>query len=241
MGIRLNKYIAQCGLGSRRKVESLIAGGRITVNGIKVENIGTIIGPDDSIEMDGRPINRQTRCLYIMLNKPRGYITTLSDEKNRPTVMDLLPEKYKRHGIYPIGRLDKDTGGILLFTNDGDLAYKLTKPGFQVPKGYEVEINRPLGDMDKKKIIKGMYIHQLHIKTKPAQVISMDDSNRKVYMVIREGKNRQIRFTFINLGYKVKRLERTSYGTLTLRNIRKGSVRVLTKSEIRTLKKMAGL
>jgi 23S rRNA pseudouridine2605 synthase len=241
MGIRLNKYMAQCGLGSRRKVESLITAGRITINGRSVRRIGTIIEQEDRVALDGRLIVQQTLFCYLMLNKPRGYVTTLHDEKNRPTVMDLIPEKYRLFGIYPVGRLDKDTGGLLLFTNDGDLAYKLTKPSFNIPKEYAVEIDRPLAAEDRDKIMHGMYIHQLRIKTKPAQVVVMDDSRRLIGVTIREGKNRQIRYTFMNLGYKVKRLDRTSYGTLTLRNIRKGSSRVLTTYEVRSLKKLVGL
>jgi 23S rRNA pseudouridine2605 synthase len=241
MGIRLNKYMAQCGLGSRRKVESLITAGRITINGQRVTRIGTIIGQEDRVALDGRLIVRQTLSCYLMLHKPRGYVTTVHDEKNRPTVMDLIPEKYRLLGIYPVGRLDKDTEGLLLFTNDGDLAYRLTKPGFDIPKEYVVEIDRPLAGVDRDKIVNGMFIHQLRIKTKPAKVICIDDSCRLLGVTLREGKNRQIRYTFMNLGYKVKRLERRSYGTLTLRNIRKGSSRILTTYEVRSLKKMAGL
>jgi 23S rRNA pseudouridine2605 synthase len=238
MGTRLNKYLAQCGLGSRRKVELLITAGRIAINGKIVRQMGILVGPEDKVALDGRPAVPETAYCYLMLNKPKGYITTLHDEKNRPTVMDLIPEKYKRRGVFPIGRLDKDTSGLLLFTNDGDLAYKLTKPGYNIPKGYEVEIDRALAEEDRDRIAGGIFIHQLRIKTKPAQIVFFDESRRRVGITIREGKNRQIRYTFMNLGYKVKRLERTSYGTLFLRNIRKGSNRVLTKREAGSLKKI---
>jgi pseudouridine synthase len=241
MGTRLNKYLAQCGLGSRRTVERVIAAGRITVNGRKIIQLATIVEPGDRIELDGKPIAHNERRLYIILNKPRGYITTLHDEKKRPTVMDLIPEKYRRHGVYPVGRLDRDTSGLLLLTNDGDLAYRLMKPAFHVQKEYVVEIDRPLDDADRLAIIKGVYIHQLNIKTGPARVDCIDASRRRVRVVISEGKNRQIRYTFLNLNYKIRSLERTAYGTLAMKHLKKGALRELTETELRTLKKTAGL
>jgi 23S rRNA pseudouridine2605 synthase len=241
MGTRLNKYLAQCGLGSRRTVESLISAGRITVNGRKIVRLATIIEPGDRIEFDGRPVARKQRPLYIMLNKPSGYITTLHDEKNRPTVMDLIPEKYKRLGVYPVGRLDRDTSGLLLLTNDGDLAYRLMRPAFHVQKEYLVEIDRPLADEDRLKITKGVYIHQLDIKAGPARVDCVDASRRRVRVVITEGKNRQIRYTFFNLNYRIKSLERTAYGTITMKHLKKGALRELNGTELKTLRTMTGL
>ncbi|OHD68769.1 MAG: hypothetical protein A2W19_10930 [Spirochaetes bacterium RBG_16_49_21] len=240
MGIRLNKYLANCGLGSRRKVEAFITEGRVTINGARAARTGTVLEPGDVIRLDGRLIAPMQHS-YLMLNKPRGYVTTLDDEKNRATVMDLIPQKYRQAGVYPVGRLDKDTEGLLLFTNDGDLAYRLTRPDYEVPKEYVAEIDRPLAAADRDKIIKGIYIHQLHIKTKPAQVRLLDDSGRRVQLVIREGKNRQIRYTLMNLGYKIRRLDRTAYGTLTLKKIKRGSCRVLAQYEICSIKKMVGL
>lgn len=237
MGTRLNKYLSQCGLGSRRKVESFIIAGRITINGKKAARMGAVIEPGDLVALDGRQIVPQRIHCYLMLNKPKGYITTLHDEKSRPTVMDLIPERYKAQGVYPVGRLDKDSTGLLLFTNDGELAFRLTRPGYEIPKSYEVEIDRPLSDADRDRIAGGMYIGQLRIKTRPARVVLIDDSRRLVGMTIREGKNRQIRYTFANLGYKVKRLNRSSFGALTLKSIRKGESRVLTKREVEALKK----
>ena len=241
MGTRLNKYLAQCGLGSRRTVEVMITAGRITVNGRKINQLATVVEPGDRIELDGRPVVQLERRLYIILNKPRGYITTVHDDKNRLTVMDLIPEKYRRRGVYPVGRLDSDTSGLLLLTNDGDLAYRLMKPAFHIQKEYVVEIDRPLADADRLMIIKGVYIHQLNIKTRPAQVDCIDKSCRRVRVVISEGKNRQIRYTFLNLSYKIKSLERTAYGTLTVKRLKKGTFRELTESELRTLRRMTGL
>jgi 23S rRNA pseudouridine2605 synthase len=241
MGTRLNKYLAQCGLGSRRTVERLIADGRITVNGKKIVRLATIVEPGDRVGLDGRPVALNQRRLYIVLNKPSGYITTLHDEKKRLTVMDLVPEKYRRLGVYPVGRLDRDTSGLLLLTNDGDLAYRLMRPAFHVQKEYVVVIDRPLEDADRLMINKGVYIHQLNIKTGPALVDCIDASRRRVRVVITEGKNRQIRYTFSNLNYKIRSLERTAYGTLTMKHLKKGALRELTETELKTLRSMTGL
>jgi len=241
MGTRLNKYLAQCGLGSRRTVEKLITAGRIAVNGKKIVRLATVIEPYDRIDLDGRPVTRIQRPLYIMLNKPGGYITTLHDEKNRPTVMDLIPEKYRRLGVYPVGRLDRDTSGLLLLTNDGELAYRLMRPAFHVKKEYNVEIDRPLAEADRLTIVRGVYIHQLNIKTGSARVDCVDASRRRIRVVISEGKNRQIRYTFLNLNYRIKSLERTAYGTLTMKHLKKGALRELTETELRTLRLMTGL
>lgn len=241
MGTRLNKYLALCGLGSRRKVETLIAAGRITVNGSVVSRLGTVIEPGDRVEFNGKPLGMLEDRVYLMLNKPRGYITTLSDEKDRPTVMNLVPEKFRRVGVYPVGRLDRETEGLLLLTNDGDLAYRLTKPSFHVPKEYRIEVDRPLLPEDRDTIARGLYIPQLDLKTRPCMIDLIDDSARHVRMVIEEGKNRQIRYTFMNCGYTVKKLERVAYGNLSLKRVRRGTIRALTPSEVRELKKLAGL
>jgi 23S rRNA pseudouridine2605 synthase len=241
MGTRLNKYLAQCGLGSRRNVEVLITAGRIRVNGKATADLSTIVEPGDRVTMDGRPIALLERHSYLIMNKPRGYITTLSDEKNRPTVMDLVPEKYRKSGIYPVGRLDRETSGLLLLTNDGDLAYRLTRPDFHIPKEYMAEIDRPLEETDRLKICKGVYIPQLEIKTRQAQVECADEYRLRIRIILTEGKNRQIRYTLSNLGYKIRSLERTAYGTIRMNRLRKGSCRVLTVPELQALKKMTGL
>jgi 23S rRNA pseudouridine2605 synthase len=241
MGTRLNKFLAQSGLGSRRAVEELVTSGRITVNGRKTARLGTVIEEGDRVELDGKPVAHQHHRYYLMLNKPRGYITTAKDEKNRPTVMDLLPEKYRRHGVFPVGRLDRETSGLLLLTSDGDLAYRLTKPDFHVPKEYMVDIDRSLEPADMSRLSKGVYIHQLEIKTRPAHIECVDETCLRVKIVITEGKNRQIRYMLLNLGYRVKGLERTAYGPLTMRRLKKGTFRELAREELRQLKNIAGL
>ncbi len=241
MKTRLNKFLSQAGLGSRRAVEEIISAGRVAINGRKVTSLGTIVEPGDRVFLDGSPVKQLDQRYYLILYKPRGYITTVSDERNRLTVMDLIPEKYRRRGVFPVGRLDRDTSGLLLITNDGDLAFRLTKPQFHIDKEYRVEIDKPLADADRLKIIRGVYLPQLELKTRPARVDFIDESHLRIRMILTEGKNRQIRYSFLNLGYKVKSLERTAYGTLSLKRLKKGGHRHLTDTELHSLKKMAGL
>lgn len=236
MNYRLNKYLALCALGSRRKVEKLIIDGRISVNGQTVKDFATKISAEtDRVDLDGKSISPIKKFQYLILNKPKGYVTTMSDEKNRPTVMDLIPEKYRREGIFPVGRLDKNSEGLLLFTNDGDLASKLNSPKYNITKEYIVEINTPLNDEDKIKIEKGIFIHQLKIKTRPAKISFIDNSKSLVKIILKEGKKRQIRFTLQNFGYKVKKLTRISYGPLNIIGLNKGSYRPLKGKEISLL------
>ena len=238
MKVRLNKYLNLCGLGSRRKVEELITSGRISVNKRIVTDLATIIDSEtDSLKLDGSPIKTHDKVIYLMLNKPKGYITTLSDEKGRPIVMNLIPEKYIRAGVVPVGRLDKDTEGLLLLTNDGDLSYKLTRPDFKVSKEYIVELDKPLEEIDKKRVEKGFFVHQIKIKTRPASLSFIEKTGKFVKMIISEGKKRQIRYTFQNLGYKVVKLKRTGYGPLTLARLNKGDHRELKAAELKLLKK----
>ena len=141
--MRLNKYLARCGISSRRQADKLIASGRITVNE-KPAHPSCLVMPEDRVAMDGRPITPLRNAVYLMLNKPRGYITTARDQRGRPTVMDLIPEQYRMFAIYPVGRLDRDTEGLLLLTNDGDLAFRLTRPEYHIPRVYRVELDRPI-------------------------------------------------------------------------------------------------
>ena len=241
MKVRLNKYLNLCGLGSRRKVEELVTGGRVTVNNRKVTDLATTIDTDtDQVKLDGSAVKTHNKELTIILNKPKGYITTMSDEKGRPTVMALIPEKYIKAGVVPVGRLDKDTEGLLLLTNDGDMSYRLTRPDFKVSKEYIVELDKPLEELDKKRIEKGFFVHQIKIKTRPAIVTIADKTGRYVKVIISEGKKRQIRYTFKNLGYKVLKLKRTGYGPLTLGRLHKGDHRELKANELKLLKKSAG-
>jgi len=238
MKVRINKYLTLCGLGSRRKVEELILAGDVRLNGTVVKDLSTIIDSEtDSVKYMGQKLKTINTSYYLMVNKPKGFITTLSDEKGRVTVMTLLPEKYKRSGVMPVGRLDKDTEGLLLFTNDGDLAHKLTGPTFKVKKEYLVQLDKPLEEEDRLIIEKGYFVHQIKTKTKPSTITVTEKSRLFVKVLIVEGKKRQIRYSFKNLGYNVLKLKRTGYGPLSLGRLTKGDHRVLKISEVKLLKK----
>ncbi len=238
MKVRINKYLTLCGLGSRRKVEELILAGEIRLNGSVVRDLATTVNSEtDTVKYNGEVLKTINTQYYVMLNKPKGYITSLSDEKGRVTVMTLLPEKYRRSGVMPVGRLDKDTEGLLLFTNDGDLAHKLTGPSFKVKKEYLVQLDKPLEETDRAMVEKGFFVHQIKTKTKPATVTVTEKSRMFVKVLIVEGKKRQIRYSFKNLGYNVLKLKRTGYGPLSLGRLTKGDHRVLKTSEVKLLKK----
>jgi pseudouridine synthase len=237
MKVRINKFLSICGLGSRRKVEELILAGEVKLNGKTVKELSVIIDSEtDVVKYNGEVLNTINISYYLMLNKPKGYITTLSDEKGRAVVMDLIPEKFKRSGVVPIGRLDKDTEGLLLFTNDGKLAHKLTGPSFKVKKEYLVQLDKPLEESDRLIIEKGYFVHQIKTKTKPAKVSVTEKSRLFVKVIIIEGKKRQIRYSFKNLGYNVLKLKRTGYGPISLGRLNKGDHRILKTSEVKILK-----
>lgn len=236
--MRINKYLAKCGLASRRNVEELIESGLIQVNGKTVTDLSFQIDEhNDIVLFKNQQITLITQRYYLLLNKPKGYITTLNDEKGRPTVMDLIPEKYKRAGVFPVGRLDKDTEGLLLLTNDGELAHFLSSPQSQIEKEYFVELDRPLEERDKKKIEAGIFIHQLMLKTRRSKLSVHPIAKNHVTMKISEGKKRQIRYTFKNFKYNVLRLRRISYGPLSVRGTNRGEMRELKESEIKKLYK----
>lgn len=238
MKVRLNKYLTLCGLGSRRKVEELIISGAVEINGSVVTNLATIIDSDtDRVSCNGQSLNAVEKNYYIILNKPRGYVTTLQDEKGRATVMELIPERFVKAGVMPVGRLDMDTEGLLILTNDGDLAYRLTRPSFKVTKEYVVDLDKPIEEIDRQRIEKGFFVHQIKVKTGAATVTVLGKSGYTVKMIISEGKKRQIRYSFKNLGYKVVKLKRIAYGPLTLGRMNRGEYRLLKESEVKQLRK----
>jgi pseudouridine synthase len=240
MKIRINKYLALCGIGSRRKVEELISDGAIRIHGQVVTDLSYRWDEEnDTVLYKNKTVSPLGNRYYIILNKPKGYITTLNDEKGRPTVMDIIPEKYRRAGVFPVGRLDKDTEGLLLLTNDGELAHILSSPGSGIEKEYQVELDRPLDEKDMVKIEGGVFIHQIMIKTKKARIVPHPVSPTHYTMTISEGKKRQIRYVFKNFGYTVKKLKRTAYGPLSLKGINRGELRELKNTEIKRLQEAA--
>ncbi len=232
--IRINKYLVMCGLGSRRKVEEFIHEGRIECNGTVVKSLATQIDPHtDVVSFDGETLKKSSVSYHIMLNKPKGYLTTISDPFGRPTVMQLLHEKHKRYGVFPVGRLDKDTEGLLLFTNDGDLAHALMHPSFECAKTYSVTLDRALDDKAKEQIEKGLHFREFHAK--PCTIVFTSNDLTNLEITIHEGKKRQIRITFAKFQYKVKKLKRISLGPLHLGHLPRGEFRDLTKSEVKRL------
>jgi len=229
-----------CGLGSRRKVEELISEGRIECNGSFVTSLATQIDPEhDSVLLDGEALKKSSVKYYIMLNKPKGYLTTLSDPFGRPTVMQLMHEKHKRHGVFPVGRLDKDTEGLLLFTNDGDLAHQLMHPSFDCDKTYTVTLDKPLDEETKLTIEKGVRFREF--QAKPCMIAFQANDHSVLDITIHEGKKRQIRITFAKFQYKVRKLKRITLGPLHLGHLPRGEFRDLTKSEVKKLIESARL
>src|ERR1700723_754133 len=230
---RLQKIIAAAGIASRRKAEELIAAGRVTLNGAVVSEQGTKADPEvDEIAIDGKPLAAKESLRYFALYKPKGYVTTVTDPEGRPTVMNLIKEISTR--LYPVGRLDYASEGLLLMTNDGALAQKLTKAGSHVPKTYLVKIS---GRPDEKALTRlraGITIeleHGRRVKTSPASIRLSEDAATPWYeVVLIEGRNRQIRRMFERVGYHVEKIRRVKLGALSL-DVPPGKFRPLTRKE----------
>jgi pseudouridine synthase len=229
--IRLNKFLAEAGLGSRRKVEELITGGRVFVNGVKVTELGTQVDPnDDAVELDGKPVKTAERKVYILMNKPRSYVVTRQDEFERKTIYKLLPDFAQN--CVSAGRLDKDSEGLLLITNDGEVVQALTHPTHKVGKMYKVEVDRPLYKKQLEDLRRGVVIEGY--KTKPAGVFVRSNKEGKVVlkMVISEGKKRQIRYMIEAVGRKVIALRRIQIGEIELGKLPAGMWRLCSRQEI---------
>jgi len=235
--MRINKFLSLCGLGSRRKTEDLITGGLITVNGTVMCDLSYQVDSDSDIVMYKKQVLTPVQNFhYLILNKPKGFITSTNDERNRPTVFDLIPQRFKELGIFPVGRLDKDTEGLLIFTNDGDLAYRLTHPRFKIPKIYEVILDKPLRDDHKHTIEHGIELYGSI--TLPASIKPLNDEWTAVAITITEGKKRQVRLMFTMVGYEIVSLTRIQYGPIALGNLPEGKYRILTRQEIEQLKSL---
>ncbi|HMS65458.1 MAG TPA: pseudouridine synthase [Ignavibacteria bacterium] len=232
---RLNKFIAANGVSSRRKIDELIVEGRVTVNSKTITELGFKIDPEnDKISVDGELIRINTKKIYIILNKPVGVITSVSDEKKRTTVIDLVKLNQK---IFPVGRLDYNTSGLILLTNDGDLANKLMNPKSKIYKTYFVELSRPLEEKHRLKLASGVKIEG--VMTAPS-IIKFPKANDylRLYISIHEGRNRQIHNMFETYGYFVRTLQRFEYAGLKLGGLREGEWRYLTAVEVAELKKI---
>lgn len=232
--IRLNRYIANSGVCSRREADDLITRGLIYVNGKKVADLGVKVKPSDKVEYQGKKLSPGKK-VYILLNKPKGYVTTVKDPHAEFTVLDLVKDATTER-IYPVGRLDKSTTGVLLLTNDGDLAGRLTHPKFGVKKVYHVFLDREVTRNDMETIIGGI---ELEDGTVAADAISYADEQDKtqIGIEIHSGQNRVVRRIFEKLGYRVKKLDRVFFAGLTKKNLQRGTWRFLSEKEVTMLKR----
>lgn len=230
--IRLNKFIANSGVCSRREADELIKMGLISVNGVTITELGYKVNPDDEVRHDGKLLRRE-KPVYILMNKPKGFLTTTSDPEDRNTVMHLIANHIKER-VYPVGRLDRNTTGLLLLTNDGDLAEKLMHPSYNVKKIYKVELDRPLTKGDAQKIVDGVKLEEGVAIVDDLAIVSED--RRTVGLEIHIGWNRVVRRIFEALEYEVVKLDRSVYAGLTKKDLARGEWRFLKKEELVILK-----
>jgi len=230
---RLQKVMAHAGIASRRKSEEIIAAGRVKVNGEIVTEMGTKVDPHkDIIEVDGKKISKEKK-VYYKLYKPTGYVTTVDDPQGRDTVLDLVDDTKQR--IYPVGRLDMDSSGLLILTNDGDLTYKITHPSHELDKEYEVVVNGKLDSDNLNKFRQGLNLEEG--KTSPARIykINEDSKNTAYKVIIHEGMNRQVRRMFEVLGFNVVSLKRVRIGNITLGSLRPAEYKQISNENLKDL------
>ncbi len=231
--MRLNKYLAHAGIASRREADVLIQTGAVTVNGKTVTEMGYKVQPGDKVQFNGETIKPEKK-VYVLLNKPKNFITTTEDEKGRKTVMELV-QKSAPVRIYPVGRLDRNTTGVLLFTNDGDLAKKLTHPKHNIEKLYHVKLDKNLKPSDLDKIRNGLKLEDGEIQVDDISYIK-GAPHSEVGVKIHSGRNRIVRRIFEHLGYDVIKLDRVVFAGLTKKDLKRGHWRHLTKKEVDFLK-----
>lgn len=232
--LRLNKYLANAGVCSRREADEFILAGVVTVNGQVVTELGTKVKRSDDVRFHDQPVNIE-RKIYLLLNKPKDYVTTVEDPQDRKTVMDLVKGACKER-IYPVGRLDRNTTGVLLFTNDGEMASKLTHPSFRKKKVYHVRVDKPLTSDDIEKLLTGIELEDGVIRVDDISFTATDTDHTQVGIEIHSGRNRIVRRMFEAIGYHVVRLDRTQFAGLTKKNLRRGDWRFLTEKEVNMLR-----
>lgn len=230
MRVRLNKYIADCGIASRRQADQLIEEGALQINGKTTYELGVQVDPEvDRITLRGKAIKPQTQKVYLIFNKPEGVLTSTSDPEGRPTVMDFIAKEKVPFRVFPVGRLDWDTEGLLLLTNDGEYSQKVTHPKFEIPKTYIVKLSGQISQVQMQRLMMGVTIPGGRVKAIHIEKIKRPEDNTSgkydwVKIVIGEGKNRQVRFMFQKIGFDVRRLRRVAIGKLTLGPIKKGQI-----------------
>ena len=238
---RLQKVIAHSGVASRREAEKLIASGVVTVNGETITEMGYLVSDQDQITVKGEPIQKVDTFYYLALNKPSGYICSTSDERNRKTILSLLPEKYNNVRLYPVGRLDYDTKGVILITNDGTFMNEMVGPQSGVEKEYLARIEGIVTNDDLYVFYKGIKIDGVKYLPARFKIESLDQTHNSslVRLTITEGRNHQVKRMFSEIGHPVKKLTRTRFGCITLDNLNTGEVRPLSIHEIKTLHQLA--
>jgi 23S rRNA pseudouridine2605 synthase len=230
--LRLQKYLADAGIASRRKSEEMIASGRVKVNGRVMQTMGYIVQPGDRITCDGKAVSLSGEKLYFVYYKPRGVLSTVRDDRGRRTVMDDFGGMPR---IFPVGRLDYDSEGLIIMTNDGGFANKLMHPRYRVSKRYRVTVRGELSQQALLQLKKGVMLEDGMATADSAALLGMDDGKSYLDITIHEGRNRIIRRMFEAVGYEVVRLKRTGYGLLDLKGLRAGKYRPLTAKEINAL------
>lgn len=234
--MRLNKYIAAAGVCSRRKADELIANGNVRINGAVMKEMGYDVADSDTVQVNGRTISAASKKVYVAINKPLGYITSMDDDRSRATVAELVADIPER--LFPVGRLDYNTTGLLIMTNDGDLTYTLTHPKHEVWKTYIATVSGVISDNRIARLRKGVDIGGFVTSPAKVRVIKQMPRHAVVEISIHEGKNRQIRKMFAAVGNKVQELERVSIGDIRLGRLMSGHYRKLTREEIEYLKSL---
>lgn len=233
---RLQKALAAAGVASRRKCEDIIVSGRVRVNGQVVTAMGTKVGPQDRLEVDGRPVNRSEPLVYYLLNKPAGYVTTARDTHNRPKVVDLVPDSPR---VFPVGRLDLDTEGLLLLTNDGDLTNKLLHPSAHIEKVYRAVVKGTVQADSLKMLSRGIALEEGITAPAKVRVAQTREGSTVLEIILHEGRKRQVKRMIMEVGHRVVYLERIRFAFLSLAGLPRGKFRRLNSEEIRNLKNLA--
>ncbi len=240
--MRINKFLAECGIASRRNCEAFVLEGRVKVNNKKILNLATDIDPEfDQVSLDGKPVKPIGKHLYIMLNKPKGYVCTTSDELGRKTVLDFFKDKYPGKRLFPVGRLDYDTEGLLLLTTDGDLSNRLMHPSNEISKTYVAKIEGEISEAELNKLRSGVELDGVKTKKCKVKVVGEERNGEekvltRIEVVISEGRNRQVRRMFESINRDVVFLKRTAIGEIKLGGLYRGNFRELKEKEILYLK-----
>jgi 23S rRNA pseudouridine2605 synthase len=234
---RLNKFLAHAGVGSRRHCDDLILRGRVAVDGQVVRELGTKVDPErQQVAVDGQPL-RTERLVHWLVNKPRGYLCTDDDPAGRPRAVDLVPHVSQR--VYTVGRLDEESEGLLLLTNDGDLAHRLMHPRFGVEKTYHVQVAGLPQREDLQQLLKGVWLSDGHVRARRVKRLKAQGESAWLEVVLSEGKNREVRRMLARLGHKVMRLRRVAIGSVQLDKLQSGKARRLSLPELSALRRMA--